>query len=243
MRINSYRSGIVPGGPSLGQRNLSYHLEGAGVTPITLSLGSTQAAGSSIVVAHFGRFTSLGTPTDNKGNSFDNGTPDYLEQSGYAGGLWSGFGMSLFVDPVAAGGSAHSISVAKSGSAFEEATLIAIEGMNAGVMQDSSIVPRAAAGAGATLTSDTVTTTGPALLCGFWTGDGDVNTDPQDVGPGPGWTLLEQIALESAQAPNGHIQAALLARVVSAAGTYSLQVVPQANQGGILGLVALQRTP
>lgn len=226
--------------PRVGVNDLSYHLELAGTTPITLTLGTTQPAGSTIVVAHFGRFSSLGTPTDNKGNSYDNGTPDYREQSGYAGGLWPGFGMSVFAKTAAAGGASHTLSVAKSGTATEEATLIGCEVVGGGTMQDTSIVARAAAGAGATLTSDGVTTTGPALLIGLWGGDGDVNTNPQDVDAGVGWTLLRQVALEAAQAPNGHIQAALLARAVTAPGTYTLSVQPQANQGGILAVVAVQ---
>lgn len=233
---------IGHGALSLGVYNLEYHLETGGVTPISVNIGTTQASGSAIVVAHFGRFTSLGTPTDNKSNSFDNGTPDYREQSGYAGGLWSGFGMSLFARPSAAGGANHTISVAKSGTATEEATLIACEVKGGGVIQDTSIVARAAAGANAALNGANVTTTGPALLVGLWTGDGGVDTDPQDVNAGDNWTLLTQIALEAAQAPNGHIQAALLVRQVLTAGDYALQVRPQANQGGILGCVAVQRS-
>lgn len=237
--LGPHRAARAP--KSIGLFGLAYDLELAGATPITVNIGTTAVSGSVLVVAHFGRFSSLGVPTDTFSNNLDNGTPDYLRQSGYAGGLWPGFGMSIFTKTAMTGGAGHTVSVAKSGAANEEATLIAVEVTGTTTIEDSSILAIAASGAGATLTSTSVTTAGPAFLVGFWSGDGVISTNPMDVDSGHvDWQVLAQVALEEAQAPNGHVQSALLGRYVGAAGTYTLQVKPRADQGAILGLVAVR---
>lgn len=219
----------VGGVPALGGHNGDWQLDGSGTSPQTTTL-TTQTSGSSLIVCVLGDSTSQQTPTDNKSNTFT-----LLRQSGYSGGQWAPYDMRVYGKANAAGGSSHTVSVVKSFAPTAEATLIVIEGTGT-VIQDSSIVARAAAGAGMAATSGTVTTTGPALLVSFWSGDGGLGTTDQTATPSAGWTTTDSLFLGS----TAYIQAAAAVRQVSSAGTYSVDWTPAANQGAILFIAAIQ---
>lgn len=220
---------LTSSGPALGGHNGNWQIDGSGSSPQTTTL-NTRPSGSSLIVCVLGDNTTQQTPTDNKSNTFT-----LLKQSGYSGGLWAPYDMRVYGKANAAGGSNHTVSVVKSSAPTAEATLIVIEGTGA-VIQDSSIVARAAAGAGVAATSGTVTTTGPALLVSFWGGDGGVGTLDQTATPSAGWTTTDSLFLGG----TAYIQAAAAVRQVSAAGTYSVDWTPVANQGAILFIAAIQ---
>lgn len=226
-------SATPPGSPFLGLHGISAQLDGAGTSPNTVSLGTTQASGSSLVVASLGEFTTMGDPTDNKSSSF--GTA--LRSSGYFGGLWPGFGMEIFAVANIAGGAGHVVSVAKTNATLEH-SLIALEVRNGGIIKDSSITAVAGAGAGVAYTSASVTVDGPAELIAFWGGDGDAGTTNQTATPEGSFTLTDSAFI----ALTAYVQCAAAVRQVSAAGTYTCQWTPTVNQGAILGLVAIQST-
>lgn len=217
-------------GPLLGNHGSDFDLEAAGTTPIGCAI-TTQALGSSIVIACLGRLIDFGAPTDNKGNTYS-----LLESSGYHGGLWSGYGMELYGKADAAGGSSHTMQFAKTGNAADEASFLAAEVKGGTVIQDSSIVTRAGAGDGVAYTSASVDTTGPALLIALWAGDGGVGVASQTVVQEAGWEMIESLFLTN----TAYIQAAMAAKRVSGAGTYTCDWAPVASQGAILGLVAVQ---
>lgn len=218
--------------PALGQHGIDYDIDGAGSSPMTVALGTTLAAGGSLIVCAAGEMTDIALPTDNKSNSYS-----LLRSSGYFGGLWPGFGLEVSADAQISGGAGHDVSVAKPGTPAAEGTMIAVEIVRGGVVQDSSIVARQTGGAGATLTSAAVTTTGPALLVSFWGGDGAASTTPMHASPGAGWTKIREVALES----TFHIQMACAVRQVGDAGTYTCDWIPAGDQGGVIALIAVQK--
>lgn len=221
-------------GPALGVYALDYQLETSGTATITVNLGTTQASGSTIVAGLFGRFSSLGVVSDNKTNTYT------LAQSGsYAGGLWPGFGVEVYTCANASGGASHTIQATKASATTEEVTLLGVEVRGGTTVSSATPVAVAASGAGVTLNGPSLSVTGRNILISIWTGDGGVATDPMDADPASPWILLAEVALEEAQAPNGHIQAAVAYREVTA-GTYQASWVPQANQGGIISLVAVK---
>ena len=103
--------------------------------------------------------------------------------------------------------------------------------MNGSVIQDSrwNEVP-----AGNALTSRSVTTTGPALLVGFWWGDADGSVD-QTAEPNNGFLVTDSILQEGEL-----VQCAVATRAVSAAGSYDVTWTATPRQGAQLWLVAVQ---
>lgn len=213
--------------PELGAHAADWDLEGPGTSPQEVTL-TTQASGSSLIVATFGRAANYSAPTDNKGN-----TLALLESSGYASGLWSGYGLEAYGVANAASGSGHTVSLTKV-NGYEESTLIAVEAKGA-TIQDTSVVNRAGAGAGVPYTSASVTITGPALLVSVWGGDGGFGIS-QEANPEAGWTSIESLNLPD----TSYIQAHCAVKRVSAAGTYTVDWTPVANQGAIIFLAAVQ---
>lgn len=216
-------------GPQLGAHGSDFDLHLEGTTPARVGL-TTQTAGGSIIVGALGELANLATPTDSKSNTYAQ-----LETSGYHGGAYTGFGLSLFGKAGAAGGSSHNVDVVKSYAA-QESTLIVVEVKGGATIQDSSIVTRAGAGAGVAYTSAAVTVTGPAVLVAFWGGDGNELTPDQSVAAENGWTMVESLFLGL----TAYIQAACAVKRVTSAGDYTCSWTPVANQGAILGLVAVQ---
>lgn len=228
-------AGILAGAidPDVGDSAGDWDLDGSGSSPASVTL-NTQASGSDILAFTFGQFTNYSPPTYNGGSAMS-----LLHSSGYASGLWPGFGLEVYSQLNVSGGSGHARSFAKPGSATQESTLIGVEVMRGGVIKAHAIVNRAAAGAGVALTSDSVTTTGPALLVSVWGGDGGVGLSDQTATPENGWTVVESLFLGG----TAYIQAAAAVRKVSAPGTYTVSWTPVQNQGCIISLVAIQLAP
>lgn len=219
--------------PDIGDSAGDWDIDGSGTSPASVTM-NTQAAGSDVLAFTFGQFSNYSPPTYNGGSAMS-----LLHSSGYASGLWPGFGLEVYTQLDVAGGGGHALAFAKPGSATQESTLIGVEILRGGVIKDESIVNRAAAGANTPLTSDSVTTTAPALLVSVWGGDGNAGTADQTAEPENGWTTVESLFLGS----TAYIQAAAAVRKVTAPGTYTVDWTAVANQGCIISLVAIQLAP
>lgn len=216
-------------GPRLGGHGSDFDLAGSGTSPQTVTVETSGPC--SLIVPAFGYLQNISQPTDNKGNTFVS-----LGSSGYAGGLWSGYGLELWAKANAAGGSGHTVSVVKATDAADESTVAVVEARGASVLQDYTIVNRAAAGAGVSYSSGNVVTTGPALLVSVWGGDGGTGLSTQEANPEAGWSMIESLFL----AGTAYIQMAVAVRQVGAAGTYACAWTPVDNQGAIVAIAAFQ---
>lgn len=208
--------------------------EGDGVNSRTLTLTGVAAAGA-LLLPFVALRTAIfaGPPTANNGNTYA------LEVSEDYGPGFPTYSLRGYVAAGAAGGSDHAVTVTKSGGNTEELTLACIALSGGNIVGSPSIVNRTANGAGATHTSGTVTTTGPARLVAFGSGTGDVNaTAPTQTWPAE-WEEHEAVARSSAQAPNGHVPGYLMSREVGA-GTHSVDVQVTINEGIVISLYAVQ---
>lgn len=229
-----YDGGTAETAPAVIQSALSAQKEGEGTTSFSATLASDATAGRTLL-SFVGLRTSIftGPVTGNNGNT-------HTQQDSQAfPAPYTTYSMRSYRAYGVSGGSAHSVSGSKSSGATEEVTtaLIALDG---GSIVDSGVALSAAAGAGATHTSPTVTTTGPALLVCIASGTGDVNaTAPAQTWPG-NWTVRQSVAYSSAQAPNGHVPLYLATREVSSAGDYSVDVQVTINEGLLFMIYAVQ---
>lgn len=215
--------------PQLGVHGSDFDIQTAGTSPVTVTL-TTQGSGSSIVVAVLAALAAVSAPTDNKSNTYT-----LAESSGYHGGAYAGYGLEIYTKAGATGGASHAVSVTKD-NPTDESTLIVVEAKGGATVQDSSIITRAGAGAGVAYASAAVTVTGPALLVAFWCGDGNEVTPDQSAAAESGWEIVESLFLGM----TAYIQAACAVKRVTGAGDYTCSWTPVANQGAILGLVAIQ---
>lgn len=220
---------------SAGQIAIGGHLgdwdeDGTGTSPALVRIQSGGGLSRSLLALTFTDPNIYGPPTDNKGNTFG-----LLESSGYFASRWSPYGMEAYGVANAVGGVDHDIQFTKT-DAVRESTLLAIEVVNAPVIQDTSIVTRDGLGDGVPYVSASVTTTGPAMLIASWGGDGGVAIASQVVNVENGWTMLDS----SFRTSTPYIQAAVAARYVATAGTYTVQWTPVSSQGAILFLSAHQ---
>lgn len=214
----------------LGAHALDYDLHTAGTSPTSVTIASG-AAGSSLLVCAMGDSSTMAAPTDSKGN-----TLSALRSSNYFGDQWAPYNMRVYGKANMVGGSSHTISATKTGGETNESTLIAIEVAGGTVIQDSSIVARESGGSGVALNSGTVTTTGPALLVSFCSGDGNIIAS-HVLNAEAGWAVPESIFL----APGtSYIQTAAAVKYVGGPGTYSLQWTPVGDQGAIIFVAAVQ---
>lgn len=218
----------APTGLQLGDHDGDWDIDGSGTSPASILL-DTQAAGSSVIAMCAGEFATFNAPTYNAL------AMDLIHTSGYAGGLWPGYGLEIYERLRIAGGSGHALQFIKTDT-VRESSLIGVEIVNGAWRSDESIVPRAAPGTGNPVTSDPVTVTGPALLVAFWSGDGGVGTADQTAAPGAGWTPVESLFLGG----TAYIQSACAVRYVTDPGDYTVSWTPVVNQGAILSLVAYQ---
>jgi hypothetical protein len=215
---------------SLGGANSNFQIDGAGTTPIEVTL-NTETLGSTLIVPQFCQFTNLNVPTDNKGN----GTYSVLHDAiGYNGGLFPGFGLRLCSKTNIGGGSSHTLSATKNSNFGLEATMIAIEVKNGATIIAPAPVTRAAVGAGVALAAASITTTGPAMLIAIWGGDGA--SGQHDANPDGAWTKGQGLNLPD----TFYIQAWTATRFVASAGTYTCTWTPTGNEGAILAMVAVQ---
>jgi hypothetical protein len=133
--------------------------------------------------------------------------------------------------------SAHTVSGTRFTGTAEEVTLASVV-LSGGLIVASSVVNRSAAGAGATLTSGTVTVDRPVLLVAVASGSGDVNaTAPTQTWP-VGWTVHQSVARSTATAPNGHVPLYIASKAVGP-GTHSVNVQMTINEGAIIALYAV----
>jgi hypothetical protein len=186
---------------------------------------TTQASGSTIIMSiGLGNGADLTIlPSDNMGNA------PYAQLGSsvaYAGYPSSGAAVFDFVGAV--GGSGHTFTANKVGG--DEATIIVVEVKSGRVIQDSK---GAYVGPG-TLTSPSVTTTGPATLVAFCWGDSGSGTTIRSVNNS--FQVLDQYAASDGVS----VQGASASRDVTAAGTYDVTWTVDPPEGAILFIVAVQ---
>ena len=131
----------------------------------------------------------------------------------------------------AAGGAGYVVTAAKPAPA-DETTLSVVEVINGGQLGEvrwSEVL------AGRPQTSESVTTTGPALLVAWWWGDANVKFDKTAV-PDNGFTVIDAILLEGAL-----VQCAVAVRQVSEAGTWQINWTATPLQGAQLWIAAVRR--
>jgi hypothetical protein len=219
--------GASLGSPRIGAHGLSYfrYEENFDATIDSPSL-VTQTSGSTLLVsAGRGKLSAFTPPSDNKGNS-----PFVALDRPHAYTNWSSSGTAVYGLTGATGGAQHVISNANAPG--DEITLAVVEVRNGVTIVDHSWVERLL-GAGP-ITSEPVTTTGPATLVAFWWGDGGADGDKVAT-PSDGFQVLDGIGLEGSL-----VQCYVAAREVTAAGTYDVTWDATPPQGAQLWLVAVQ---
>jgi hypothetical protein len=214
--------------PGVGGHEIAFfHLGASNATSISTSAMTTQAAGSTIIVG-IGRgeldaFKPSAVPTDNKGNApyQQLGATEKYER-------WPS-GTAVFAFPSARGGANHSVTTQTPSG--DEVTLAAVEVLDSTRIQDvqwnQPLEPP--------LTSNSVTTTGPATLIAMWWGDGFPGT-PQNAKPNNDFVLLDSNAKER----DSFVQCAVAFKNVTEAGTYDVTWEPDPSQGAQLWLIAVQ---
>jgi hypothetical protein len=211
--------------PALGAHDLVVLRQGVGQAQVTTGSLATRQSGSLLLVG-VGRGAIIGhrVPTDNRSNTFT--------QLGIAHNYSRNYptsGTALYAASTVAGGAGHVVRVAND-DALDEVTLAAVE-----VTNGRSITERwNEVFAGAPLTSQSITTTGPALLVAFWWGDAD-GTLVHTATPNNGFTVIE-----GALGTGNFVQCAVAVRQVSAAGTYNVTWTSNATEGAQLYLAAIQ---
>jgi len=213
-------------GPRLGQHNLVYDLDGTGSSPKSLGSLATGTAGSTLIVGvGRGVLSDIATPTDNKGNTF---TPLGVA---HAYTNWASSGTRTYGCAVAAGGSGHIISSAKSASPTDEITLWAVEVLGGGVIQDHSWVEVLRPTA---LTSGNVTAARDALLVAAWWGDEGVGAPHTAAPSDAGWTVIDGVGTSGSM-----VQCYVAVKQVSA-GTHNVTWTCSPVQGAQLSLTVVQ---
>lgn len=223
-----------PEAPTVLGSNLVADNEGDGVNSRVLTLSGVSAGGI-LLLSWVAIRTAIfaGPPTANNGNSYTQQFSEIYSPD------FNAYSCRGYYDQNAAGGSNHTLTVTKSSGNTEELTSVLLA-LSSGSIADSAVVVRNANGAGATHTSDPVTTTKAALLVAIASGTGNVNaTAPTQTWPAE-WTVLQSVARSSAQAPNGHIPFYLAVRSVTSPGDYTVAVQTTINEGLLMALYAVQ---
>jgi hypothetical protein len=228
--------------PSLGSHTLLVQPDGQGRDPAVAGPIRTQEAGSSLLVLVGGYTSNAGLPSDNYGNAWVQ-QGHSITYHGYGGR----FSTAACVALSAKGGRKHRVTLAKRGEPAGEITAPFIEIRQAGVLQDVAsnyAVPGLAARLGrklgqgwpqASLTSGSVTTTGPATLVAVWWGDAFVYR--MTAVPDNGFKVIERFL---DLPPSSGVQCAVAVRQVARAGTYQVTWRTAPAQGAILWLFAFQ---
>lgn len=215
--------------PTVGAHTLAFAYFGSPPGVLSTNPIVTQSADST-VLAWVGRgdlstLTAATAPTDNFGNSAvqlgttNNYAPPYPDS-----------GFALYNFPSFVGGNGNYFSAPMPVS--DEVTLAVVEVKNGGVIQDWKYNRVE----NAPQTTLSVTTTGPATLISFWTGDSGAATS--NAVPNNGFTLIESQTV-SANA----VQAAVATKDVSAAGTYNVTWTASPAQAALMYLIAVQYKP
>jgi hypothetical protein len=211
----------------LGAHTLLVQSEGLGASPAVSVPITTQASGSALIVFNGGYSGNAAPPIDSYSNSWKQ-----LGRSVTYGNGYDGFNVKAYVALSASGGPNHTVSIVKNANATGEISVPFIEVRQAGVLQD---VAQNYAASGLVLTSDSVTTTGPATLVALWWGDGGVTR--MTAVPNNGFSVIDSFL----KLPdNSGVQCAVATRQVAAAGTYNVSWTGAPIQGAILWLFAFQ---
>lgn len=237
--------------PALGAHTLLVQTEGKGVSPAVSTPVTTDANGSSLLVLVSSYTSNSDDPTDSYSNTWKQLGPSVV-YNGYDGK----FNVRAYVALSAKGGAGHTVSVPKSGITVGEISVPFIEIRHAAVLKDVAqnypvpgTVGRVAnklarvwhdvAGnpsvSSTSLTSGSVTTTGPATLIAVWWGDATVYS--MTAVPDNGFKVIDSF-LELP--PNSGTQCAVAFRQVATAGTYNVTWTGSPAQGAILWLFAFQ---
>jgi hypothetical protein len=210
--------------PSLGAHGLSYYPIGDNPPTIASPAMSTHASGSTLVVSvGRGDGSAFALPSDNKGNrAVGLGTV-------HAYTNWPSSGTAVYAFAQVMGGADHVVETTTPPS--DEITLAVVEvagGTTITEYQWSEVL------AGDPLTSNAVTTRGPATLVAFWWGDAGVDRD-KTATPDNGFAVVDSILEAGAL-----VQCAVATRDVSEAGSYDVTWTATPLQGAQLWLVAVE---
>jgi hypothetical protein len=222
-------------GPSIGAAAVKQRVYSTAPPKGTLTTSPVTTTAGSTLLASLARGTwsaAPDAPTDNHGNAFT------LLGATHAYTAYPESRTGLFDALSAKGGAGHTFSMTWGdiGSTGDEVTISVVEVRGASKIVDSSWVERPKA---ATITSGTVTTTGPAILVAWWWGAGGVLPvgSKHVAAPGSGFTLIPDATALTSISTNGYVQVAAAYRVVSAAGMYT--VTWTTSEAAQLYLVAL----
>jgi hypothetical protein len=220
--------GSQPGVPQIGAHGLSYYRYGENqASTIDAPALSTQPSGSTLIVsAGRGDFSAFAAPTDNKGNA-----PYAQLGTAHTYSYWPTSGTAVYAFPGAVGGANHVLT--NTNPPGDEITFAVVEVTGSSRIQDAQWVEKLNRG-GQSITSASVTTTGPATLVAFWWGDGGADEDKVAV-PNNGFVVLDSIGLAGSL-----VQCFVAAREVQDAGTYDVTWEATPPQGAQLWLVAVQ---
>ena len=212
--------------PTLGAHAVAFVPFNSPAGSLSTNPITTQASGST-VLAWVGRgtlntFTSATAPTDNHGN-----TAIQVDSTHSFAPLFPNSGMALYNFPSFAGGPGDVFTVPM--PVADEVTVMVVEIKNGGLIQDEQW-NQISSGA---QTSLSVTTTGPATLVSFWTGDSSASS--VTAVPNNGFTVIDSQLLA-----NDAIEAAVATKDVSTAGTYNVTWSATPQQTGYIWLVAVQ---
>jgi hypothetical protein len=217
--------------PDVGAHTLAYTHWNAPAGKLSTVQMATQASGSTLLAwvarGYIETFTAATVPTDNKGN-----TSVQLDMTHDYAPLYANSGFALYNFPSFKGGEGSVFSVPM--PVNDEVTLIVLEVVNGGLIQD---LKYNRVEVGNPQTSLSVTTTGPATLVAFWTGDspfGATSTVPNN-----GFTLREHLNFGF----NDAIQASVATKVVSEPGTYNVTWNVTPAQAAMMYLLAIQYVP
>jgi hypothetical protein len=231
----------MPGTPGAAAHGLAYYKLAdprypENTTSISTPKITTAASGSTIVVSigrgDITKFTAA-TVTDTASNApyQKQGQHQYLP-------AFPESGTALYIFPNAHGGPGFQVTTSTGQNAkgqLDEITIAAVEVVEGTQIQDQQWNEVVQAQDPVQVTSNSVTTTGPATLVAFWWGDGFPGT-PQSATPGNGFSLIDSNAFET----DSFVQCAVAVKNVSAAGTYNITWTSTPIQGAQLWLVAVQ---
>ncbi|TXG80813.1 MAG: hypothetical protein E6R11_00455 [Rhodocyclaceae bacterium] len=209
--------------PALGAQDLAFARHNIAVPGLSVILSTASSGSSLLACVGRGNVSAHAAPTDNRGNAF---TPVGAART-YTN--WPSSGTALYFCAGAAGGSGHAVSATK--PSLDETTLSVVEVRGGGRLQDvrwSEVL------AGLPLTSQSVVTTGPAVLVAWWWGDAGVDQDKTAV-PDNGFTVIHSVL-----ASGELVQCAVAVRRVDVAGSYNVTWSSTPLQGAQLWIAAVQ---
>lgn len=212
---------------TLGSHTLLAHEDGNGPAIATTAPITTAANGSSLIAFSAGYTDNDQPPTDSRSNTWVQ-----LGDAVFYRGYNDEFNVKAYLALHAAGGAAHSVTITKDHVPAGEITIPFIEIRQSGVLQS---VAQNYPAAGTTLTSGSVTTSGPATLVAVWWGD--ATGLHHSALPDNGFTIIENFV---DLPPNSAVQCVVAYRQVSAAGTYQVSWSTSPSQGAPLWLFAFQ---